>query len=79
MEMAGMFRYGWSATATIIFHRIKRSVHLGKKQTAAVGADGLKITSSLFQNLEVAHNHDEDADRAFPVFEWLNQHPRPAD
>jgi SNF2 family DNA or RNA helicase len=34
---------------------------------------GLKTTSSLFQNLEVAEN-SEDADHSFSVFEWLNQH-----
>ena len=34
---------------------------------------GLTASSSLFQNLEVKHTNEE-ADRSFSVFEWLNQH-----
>jgi len=56
-----------------LFHRIKRSVTWEKGKMAQLEAMGLQITSSLFQNLEVAMS-DEDADRSFPVFEWLNHH-----
>jgi superfamily II DNA or RNA helicase len=57
-----------------LFHRIKRSVTWEKGKLAQLEALGLKInTASLFQHLEVAHGED-DTDRCFPVFEWLNQH-----
>jgi len=56
-----------------IFHRIKRSVTWEKNKLHQLEAMGLKITSSLFQNLEV-DTEDEDADRSFSIFEWLNQH-----
>ena len=55
------------------FHRIKRSVQWEKNKLQQLEAMGLKTASSLFQNLEVVGN-DEDADRAFSVFEWLNVH-----
>src|ERR1700761_9257134 len=55
------------------FHRIKRSVVWEKKKLHILESMGLKITSSLFQNLEVINN-DEGADQSFSVFEWLNQH-----
>ncbi|MBL4675884.1 MAG: ATP-dependent helicase [Mucilaginibacter sp.] len=56
-----------------LFHRIKRSVTWEKGKLQLLENMGLQTTSSLFQNLEVASN-DEDADRSFPIFEWLNQH-----
>jgi superfamily II DNA or RNA helicase len=56
-----------------LFHRIKRSVTWEKGKLQQLEAMGLKTVSSLFQNLEVA-SHDEECDRSFPVFEWLNQH-----
>jgi superfamily II DNA or RNA helicase len=56
-----------------MFHRIKRSVTWEKGKLQQLEAMGLKTVSSLFQNLEVA-SHDEESDRSFPVFEWLNQH-----
>nr|WP_067057898.1 DEAD/DEAH box helicase [Mucilaginibacter sp. L294] len=56
-----------------LFHRIKRSVTWEKGKLQQLEAMGLKTVSSLFQNLEVAA-HDEESDRSFPVFEWLNQH-----
>lgn len=56
-----------------LFHRIKRSTTWEKGKMHQLEQMGLKITSSLFQNLEVA-GHDEDDDRSFSVFEWLNQH-----
>jgi superfamily II DNA or RNA helicase len=56
-----------------LFHRIKRSTTWEKGKMAQLEQLGLKITSSLFQNLEV-DNHDEDADHSFSIFEWLNQH-----
>jgi superfamily II DNA or RNA helicase len=56
-----------------LFHRIKRSVTWEKGKLQQLEAMGLKTVSSLFQNLEVVA-HDEEGDRSFPVFEWLNQH-----
>jgi len=56
-----------------IFHRIKRSVTWEKNKLAQLEAMGLTTSSSLFQNLEVKHDNEE-ADRSFSVFEWLNQH-----
>jgi superfamily II DNA or RNA helicase len=56
-----------------LFHRIKRSVTWEKGKLQQLEAMGLKTASSLFQNLEVA-GHSDDADKSFPVFEWLNQH-----
>ncbi|WEA03887.1 DEAD/DEAH box helicase [Mucilaginibacter sp. SJ] len=56
-----------------LFHRIKRSTTWEKGKMHQLEQLGLKIASSLFQNLEVA-GHDEDDDRSFSVFEWLNQH-----
>src|SRR5476651_297731 len=55
------------------FHRIKRSVVWEKSKFQQLEAMGLKTASSLFQNLEVDIN-DEDGDRSFSVFEWINQH-----
>jgi len=55
------------------FHRIKRSVLWEKNKLHQLEALGLKITSSLFQNLEVINN-DEETDQSFSIFEWLNQH-----
>jgi SNF2 family DNA or RNA helicase len=55
------------------FHRIKRSVTWEKNKFHQLEAMGLKTASSLFQNLEVNTN-DEDADRSFSIFEWINQH-----
>jgi superfamily II DNA or RNA helicase len=54
------------------FHRVKRSLTWEKGKLAQLEALGLKTTSSLFQNLEV-QTLEEDADRSFSVFEWLNQ------
>jgi len=62
--MAGMYRYAWIW---------KRSLTWEKNKLHQLEAMGLKITSSLFQNLEV-DSSDEEADRSFSVFEWLNQH-----
>ncbi|GGB28567.1 DEAD/DEAH box helicase [Mucilaginibacter rubeus] len=56
-----------------LFHRIKRSTTWEKGKMHQLEQMGLKIASSLFQNLEVA-GRDEDDDRSFSVFEWLNQH-----
>lgn len=57
------------------FHRIKRSVSWEKGKLQLLESLGLKTTSSLFQNLEVASSGDED-DNSFSVFEWLNQYHR---
>jgi len=56
-----------------IFHRIKRSLTWEKNKMGELEKMGLRTTSSLFQNLEVDIK-DEDADRSFSIFEWLNQH-----
>jgi hypothetical protein len=50
-----MYQYVWSATATITFSTaLKRSVTWEKGKLQQLEALGLKNTSSLFQNLEVA-------------------------
>jgi superfamily II DNA or RNA helicase len=56
-----------------IFHRIKRSVSWEKNKFQLLESMGLQTTSSLFKNLEVP-GADEDADRSFSVFDWINQH-----
>lgn len=56
-----------------LFHRIKRSTTWEKGKMHQLEQLGLKVASSLFQNLEVA-SRDDDADHSFSVFEWLNQH-----
>ncbi len=56
-----------------LFHRIKRSVVWEKNKLQQLEEMGLKTVSSLFKNLEVVMS-DEDADRSFSVFEWINQH-----
>src|SRR5665213_139545 len=56
-----------------IFHRIKRSVVWEKNKLHELEKMGLKTVSSLFKNLEVECNED-DTDRSFSVFEWINQH-----
>jgi len=61
------------ATDHYTFHRIKRIVSSEKTRLHQLETMGLKTTSSLFQNLEVA-NDDEEADHSFSVFEWLNHH-----
>ncbi|HEY8928222.1 MAG TPA: SNF2-related protein [Mucilaginibacter sp.] len=55
------------------FHRIKRSVTWEKQKFQFLESLGLKTASSLFKNLEVANNEDEE-DQSFSVFEWINQH-----
>lgn len=55
------------------FHRIKRSVQWEKNKFHWLEAHGLKTSSSLFKNLEVGDAQDE-AERSFSVFEWINQH-----
>ncbi len=56
-----------------IFHRIKRSVMWEKNKFHLLEAMGLRSTSSLFKNLEVEGDNEED-DRSFSVFDWINQH-----
>jgi len=55
------------------FHRVKRSIAWEKGRLEQLESRGLKTVSSLFQNLEVATT-EEDEDRSFSVFEWLNQY-----
>jgi superfamily II DNA or RNA helicase len=55
------------------FHRVKRSITWEKGKLQQLEDLGLKTVSSLFQNLEVSVD-EEEADRSFSVFEWLNQH-----
>jgi superfamily II DNA or RNA helicase len=56
-----------------IFHRIKRSLSWEKNKLHFLENLGLRATSTLFQNLEVAAG-EESANHSFTVFEWLNQH-----
>src|ERR1700712_2929927 len=56
-----------------LFHRIKRSVTWEKNKLTFLVGLGLNTISTLFQNLEVTGSED-DIDRSFSVFEWLNQH-----
>ncbi len=56
-----------------IFHRIKRSVTWEKNKLQFLENLGLTASSSLFQNLEVKQAED-DTDRSFSVFDWLNEH-----
>ena len=55
------------------FHRVKRSIAWEKGKLEQLEKMGLKVVSSLFQNLEVAVAEEEE-DRSFSVFEWMNQH-----
>jgi len=57
-----------------IFHRIKRSLSWEKKKLDELLAMGLETTSSLFVNLEVTQNQNEDTDASFSVIDWLNEH-----
>src|SRR6201747_2169359 len=56
-----------------LFHRIKSSVTWEKNKLQRLEGLGLRTISTLFQNLEVTGS-EEDIDRSFSVFEWLNQH-----
>jgi superfamily II DNA or RNA helicase len=56
-----------------LFHRIKRSVLWEKNKFHLLESLGLKTASSLFKNLEV-DLPDDDTDRSFSIFEWINQH-----
>ncbi|MEO6521723.1 MAG: SNF2-related protein [Mucilaginibacter sp.] len=55
------------------FHRVKRSIGWEQSRLKELEDRGLKIVSSLFQNLEV-NGGDDDIDQSFSVFEWLNQY-----
>ena len=55
------------------FHRIKRSVTWENNKLRQLEGMGLKISASLFKNLEVITN-DPEADQSFSAFEWINQH-----
>jgi SNF2 family DNA or RNA helicase len=77
-----LFSYGDERTISVrmenegddyIFHRIKRSVTWEKNKFHLLESMGLRATSSLFKNLEVA-DEDEEHDRTFAVFEWISQH-----
>ncbi|GAA4314827.1 hypothetical protein GCM10023149_11130 [Mucilaginibacter gynuensis] len=57
-----------------LFHRIKRSLTWERNKMTLLEEKGLKTTSSLFQNLEVAAADDESADQSFSVFEWMNHY-----
>lgn len=56
-----------------LFHRIRRSVAWEKGKLQFLEGLGLKVVSSLFQNLEVAGTNEEE-DLSLSVFEWLNQY-----
>ncbi|WP_421942154.1 DEAD/DEAH box helicase [Pedobacter sp.] len=54
-----------------IFHRIKRSAEWEKKQYNLLLSLGLKKTSSLFSNLEVAAEEDNPS---YAAINWVNEH-----
>lgn len=54
-----------------IFHRIKRSADLEKKQFNLLLSLGLKKTSSLFSNLEVASAEENPS---YAAINWVNEH-----
>ncbi|WP_293785522.1 DEAD/DEAH box helicase [uncultured Pedobacter sp.] len=54
-----------------IFHRIKRSADWEKKQFNLLLSLGLKKTSSLFSNLEVA---SEEENPSYGAINWVNEH-----
>ncbi|MGM9476879.1 DEAD/DEAH box helicase [Pedobacter sp. GSP4] len=54
-----------------IFHRIKRSAEWEKKQFNLLLSLGLKKTSSLFSNLEVA---SADENPSYAAINWVNEH-----
>lgn len=54
-----------------IFHRIKRSADWEKKQYNLLLSLGLKKTSSLFSNLEVAI---EEENPSYAAINWVNEH-----
>lgn len=54
-----------------IFHRIKRSADWEKKQYNLLLSLGLKKTSSLFSNLEVAADEDNPS---YAAINWVNEH-----
>ncbi|WP_421945256.1 DEAD/DEAH box helicase [Pedobacter sp.] len=54
-----------------IFHRIKRSADWEKKQLALLLSLGLKKTSALFSNLEVAA---ENENPSYAAINWVNEH-----
>ncbi|RZL28302.1 MAG: ATP-dependent helicase, partial [Pedobacter sp.] len=54
-----------------IFHRIKRSADWEKKQFNLLLSLGLKKTSSLFSNLEVAI---EEENPSYAAINWVNEH-----
>ncbi|RLJ77646.1 DEAD/DEAH box helicase [Pedobacter alluvionis] len=54
-----------------IFHRIKRSAEWEKKQFNLLLSLGLKKTSSLFTNLEVA---SADENPSYGAINWVNEH-----
>lgn len=54
-----------------IFHRIKRSADWEKKQFSLLLSLGLKKTSALFSNLEVAA---EEENPSYGAINWVNEH-----
>lgn len=54
-----------------VFHRIKRSADWEKKQLTLLLSLGLKKTSALFSNLEVAA---ENENPSYAAINWVNEH-----
>jgi len=54
-----------------IFHRIKRSAEWEKKQLNLLLSLGLRKTSTLFSNLEVA---SEEENPSYAAINWVNEH-----
>ncbi|WP_214227404.1 SNF2-related protein [Pedobacter sp. B4-66] len=55
-----------------IFTRIKRDTTFEKQKFDTLLGLGLKKTSTLFYNLEVSGNHDED--QSYAIINWVNEH-----
>ncbi|QPH37667.1 DEAD/DEAH box helicase [Pedobacter endophyticus] len=54
-----------------VFHRIRRSADWEKKQLSFLLSLGLRKTSSLFSNLEVA---EENENPSYAAINWVNEH-----
>ncbi|MEJ2884099.1 DEAD/DEAH box helicase [Pedobacter sp. GR22-6] len=55
-----------------VFTRIKRNADFEKARFALLVKMGLKKTSALFHNLEVANSSEED--QSYAIINWVNEH-----
>ncbi len=57
-----------------IFHRVKRSLTWEKNKLAELKEMGLKTAGTLFFNLEVSENNENEPENApFSIINWLNE------